>query len=71
MNLKSTTANGLNFRIINSLMEFWAVRLTWFDCNGLTQVLDSVGHKAKRKADNTVNNYFMRQRAYVEILIDR
>ena len=32
MNLKSTTANGLNFRIINSLMEFWGVRLTWLDC---------------------------------------
>ena len=31
MNLKSTTANGLNFRIINSLMEFWGVRLTWLD----------------------------------------
>ena len=28
MNLKSTTANGLNFRIINSLMGFWGVRLT-------------------------------------------
>ena len=32
MNLKSTTANGLNFRIINSLMEFCGVRLTWLDC---------------------------------------
>ena len=31
MNLKSTTANGLNFQIINSLMEFWGVRLTWLD----------------------------------------
>ena len=26
------TANGLNFRIINLLMEFWGVRLTWLDC---------------------------------------
>ena len=32
MNLKSTTANGLNFWIINSLMEFWGVCLTWLDC---------------------------------------
>ena len=32
MNLKSTTANGLNFRIINSLMDFWGVRLIWRDC---------------------------------------
>ena len=29
----STTANRLNFRIINSLMEFWGGRLTWLDCN--------------------------------------
>ena len=28
MNLKSTTTNGFNFRIINSLMESWQVRLT-------------------------------------------
>ena len=26
------TANGLNFRIINLLMEFWGVHLTWLDC---------------------------------------
>ena len=32
MNLKSTTANGLNFWKINSLMEFCGVRLTWLDC---------------------------------------
>ena len=33
MNLKSSTTNGFNFRIINSLMESWRVRLTWLDCN--------------------------------------
>ena len=33
MNLKSTTTNGFNFRIINSLMKSWGVRLTWLDCN--------------------------------------
>ena len=33
MNLKSTVAtDGFNFRIINSLMESWGVRLTWIDC---------------------------------------
>ena len=26
-----TTTNGFNLRIINSLMEFWGVRLTWLD----------------------------------------
>ena len=31
INLKSTTSNGFNFRIINSLMDSWWVRLTWFD----------------------------------------
>ena len=31
MNLKSTTTNGFNFRIINSLMKSWGVRLTWVD----------------------------------------
>ena len=30
--LSTPTANGLNFRIINWLMEFWGVRLTWLDC---------------------------------------
>ena len=33
MNLKSTTDNRFNFRIINSLMESWGVGLTWLDCN--------------------------------------
>ena len=35
MNLKSTTTNGFNFRIINSLMGSWGgrVRLIWLDCN--------------------------------------
>ena len=33
INLKSTTSNGFNFWIINSLMVSWGVRLTWFDCN--------------------------------------
>ena len=30
--LSTPTASGLNFRIINSLMEFWGLRLTWLDC---------------------------------------
>ena len=29
---KSTTTDGFNFRIINSLIESWGVRLTWLDC---------------------------------------
>ena len=29
MNLKSTTTNGFNFRIINSLMECWGVRVDY------------------------------------------
>ena len=33
MNLKSSTTNGFNFRIINSLMDFWGVGLTWLDCS--------------------------------------
>ena len=28
------TTNGFIFQIINSLIESWGVRLTWFDCNG-------------------------------------
>ena len=32
MNLKSATTNGFNFRIINSLMGAWGVRLTLLDC---------------------------------------
>ena len=28
------TTNGFSFQIINSLIESWGVRLTWFDCNG-------------------------------------
>ena len=32
MSLKSTTTDGFNFRIINSLIESWGVRLTWLDC---------------------------------------
>ena len=27
------TTNGFIFKIINSLIESWGVRLTWFDCN--------------------------------------
>ena len=34
INLKSTTTYGFNFRIINSVMQSWGVRLTWLDCNG-------------------------------------
>ena len=26
------TTNGFIFQIINSLIESWRVRLTWFDC---------------------------------------
>ena len=32
INLKSTTGNGFNFRIMNSLVDSLGVRLTWFDC---------------------------------------
>ena len=32
MNPTSTTNNGFNFRIVNSLMESWGLRLTWLDC---------------------------------------
>ena len=37
MNLKSATANGLNLRIINSLMEFWwgTLDLAWLSKHGL------------------------------------
>ena len=27
------TTNGFIFQIINSLIESWGLRLTWFDCN--------------------------------------
>ena len=27
------TTKGFIFQIINSLIESWGVRLTWFDCN--------------------------------------
>ena len=30
---ESTTTNGFNFRIINTLMGSWQVRLTWLDYN--------------------------------------
>ena len=35
LNLKAVTetTNGFIFQIINSLIESWGVRLTWFDCN--------------------------------------
>ena len=32
MNLKSTSTNGFNCRMINSLMGSRGVRLTWLDC---------------------------------------
>ena len=32
MNLTSTTNNGVNFRIMNSLMASIGLRLTWLDC---------------------------------------
>ena len=31
------TTNGFIFQIINSLIESWGVRLTWFDCKLLSQ----------------------------------
>ena len=31
------TTNGFIFQIINSLIESWGVRLTWFDCKLLNQ----------------------------------
>ena len=30
--------NGFIFQIINSLIESWGVRLTWFDCNTFLQL---------------------------------
>ena len=30
--------NGFIFQIINSLIESWGVRLTWFDCKELKRV---------------------------------
>ena len=35
LNLTPVTGmtNGFIFQIINSMIEFWGVRLTWFDCN--------------------------------------
>ena len=35
LNLTPVTGmtNGFIFQIINSLIEYWGVRLTWFDCN--------------------------------------
>ena len=33
------TNNGFISEIINSLIESWGVRLTWFDCNSLLQVV--------------------------------
>ena len=32
------TTNGFIFQIINSLMESYGVRLTWFDCNTSNQI---------------------------------
>ena len=32
------TTNGFIFQIINSLIKYWGVRLTWFDCNFISQV---------------------------------
>ena len=32
------TNNGFIFQIINSLIESWGVRLTWFDCNTFLQL---------------------------------
>ena len=30
--LRSTTTNGFNFRMINSLIESWGLSLIWLDC---------------------------------------
>ena len=37
MNLKSTTTNGYNVRIINSIMGSWGARLTWRDGNNISK----------------------------------
>ena len=34
-NLVHLMTNGFIFQIINSLIESWGVRLTWFGCNEL------------------------------------
>ena len=33
------TTNGFIFQIINSLIESWGVRLTWFDCKKIQAIL--------------------------------
>ena len=40
MNLKSTTAKGFNFQIINSLKESWGYA-TWLDCNSLSSEIQN------------------------------
>ena len=34
------SANGFVFKIINSLIESWGVRLTWLDCKRQKQVTE-------------------------------
>ena len=49
------TANGFIFQIINSLIESWGVRLTWFDCNrvGVFQIeLEPLG--ARERTSNNL-----------------
>ena len=47
MNLKCTTTNGFNFRIINTLMASWEVRLTWLNCNQRSYIWILGGHCVK------------------------
>ena len=42
------TTNGFIFQIINSLIESWGVRLTWFDCNIYFQGYIFVLHPDKK-----------------------
>ena len=42
------TTNGVIFQIINSLIESWGLRLTWFDCKYVSRVnFDSTYRKIK------------------------
>ena len=52
LNLTQTT-NGVIFQIINSLIESWGLRLTWFDCKYVSRVnFDSTYRKIK--VENTI-----------------
>ena len=40
------TTNGFIFQIINSLIESWGVRLTWFDCKIPVTVKRSISKRS-------------------------